>query len=612
MALDIGDIRESWSPTAPVAELLRCLQAADAQDREALCNALAERVQHVAPSDVPQLVEALLAALHRHLGAGLRDAASLAVFDELCGSWKRARHVPQDALRTLLRLMLQGERPQGQRQLRSAKSSPDLLRRAQSPSACRLGALYATAADPDLSPRLLADDAGLPKGDARALQVLLRLVGSRGDSLVSGARSPSGSRGEAVCEVQGRARTKSRRRGRSVGSSCCSVEHSALHRRDFYQALASPAVTSGTAAPSMADFSEEMSWVSRIPSPERGTAQHCVFDMAEDDSSAGSRASSRTAASLDWCFDALNTAPASQSGERRAEGVRSLALTSRSQSARRRRGQSVPAQLGPAGDMAIDLARDLGRHDLRRLGGRAEADGLMSQQFGQLRHNQIVCLQAAQETAALVVEMNRAVEAERAARLAEIQERTALRAELRTVCAQVEALAQGQQELQQCMMMMCARMAQQGEMMQQQQQQQQQLRPSADAQQPLPQIGYQNFAETAAAASKDRAAIPAECPTPSGRRTVNVHGKGMQQRGETSHSPQRPEGKSAEALPPGRRAINLHKSRAGCERVPGVAGHRGAGPEANVAAPSYGARIQRRDQPVAAAPPTKTAPRAFF
>lgn len=99
-------------------------------------------------------------------------------------------------------------------------------------------------------------------------------------------------------------------------------------------------------------------------------------------------------------------------------------------------------------------------------------------------------------------------EAERVARLAEIQERTALRAELRTVCAQVEALARGQQELQQCMMMMCARM---GPVQQQ---------PPAEQLKPAPQQQMLEAAEE----EEEYIESSHQCPTPSGRRTVgSVH-----------------------------------------------------------------------------------------
>lgn len=505
---------------APVAELLRRLPACDDCDIEDLCNVLAERVQQLSPSEVPQLFEALLAALHTRLGTGLRHS-HLAVLEEVCASWKDVRLVPQDGLKTLLKLMLQSEAPLSS-QLPRAKSSPDLLRRMQSPGRHR-------------RPAAVDEPAGLPAGDARLLQMLLRLAG-----LGEGGADPR----RAAQRSASRTR---RRRGRSFGSRCCSAERPrsiALSSRGTCP-LASPTVTNGTAALSIADSSEAISWASRVQSLERDCAeasfpQHCVFDMAEDDSSAGSRGSSRTAASLDWCFDALDIASSRSNGRRE----RCLALTPRAKRAcQRYRGKSLPAELRAAPIDAVAVGGEMCQQDL---GHCMQAQHMLSQQFNQLRNNQIVCLQAAQETASLVVEMNRHVEAERVARLAEIQERTALRAELRTVCAQVEALARGQQELQQCMMMMCARM---GPVQQQ---------PPAEQLKPAPQQQMLEAAEE----EEEYIESSHQCPTPSGRRTVSVHGKAA------AAQPQRSGADSPAEPAPAPRAIHVHAAPAPCRARP--------------------------------------------
>lgn len=69
--------------------------------------------------------------------------------------------------------------------------------------------------------------------------------------------------------------------------------------------------------------------------------------------------------------------------------------------------------------------------------------------------------QVVRETTGMVLQMQRVAEIEREARNREEQERFALQDDLRRVCGQMDVLAQGQRELQQCMMAMCTQWASQ-------------------------------------------------------------------------------------------------------------------------------------------------------
>jgi len=159
--------------TVSIDELLDRLRACDAEEFEVLCTALAKRVPHVSPADAPLLADALVSALQVHLGNS-SDHAISALLDEVCGSWSSTRMLPEETLRSLLRVLLRGLNGgihvsrSSDSGLHRSRSSPDIFRRpSRKPP---------TSAKRNSTSCMLEPKDSLPIGDVRLLQALLTMI----------------------------------------------------------------------------------------------------------------------------------------------------------------------------------------------------------------------------------------------------------------------------------------------------------------------------------------------------------------------------------------------------------------------------------------------------
>jgi len=174
------------SPIPPVVELLDKLQNCGAVEFERLCSTLAQQLPKLARADALLLAEALVFALHKHLGSS-NDHAVVSLLDEVCGSWDSAKVLPHDTLRSLLRVVFRGSKrglsatETDESSVRRTRSSPSILKmpaNRSTPKFANAALHQESASHPTAQGTVVRElDDEVPSGDVRLLRVLLRLIG---------------------------------------------------------------------------------------------------------------------------------------------------------------------------------------------------------------------------------------------------------------------------------------------------------------------------------------------------------------------------------------------------------------------------------------------------
>lgn len=300
-----------------LTDILERLHTCDAVEFENLCVALAQHVPRISPADAPQLVNALVSALQTHLGPG-NDHAVAGLLDEVCGSWTNTQMLPEDALRSLLRVLLRGLRTGvvGECRLHRSKSTPARVRllpfaatTPQRRGSCDLSTecagegftpraygqagaegcrTWSSVAGPphraNSVPKIPADGLDIPPDtehspdtlpvrDARLLQAMVRLVGTCSATSSAGAAD----HGHEAAPLTSRKRPVNLKHIREGSSSrCVSLDDDG--RRSHASSIQRR----------------------RPPTPGGGTEFH---DLADGDSiDACSDCAGYSEASFDWCF----------------------------------------------------------------------------------------------------------------------------------------------------------------------------------------------------------------------------------------------------------------------------------------------------------------------
>jgi len=476
------------SPFPPVAELLDKLQKCGAVEFERLCSALGQRLPRLAKADALLLAEALVLALHRHLGSS-NDDAVLTLLDEVGGSWDNTKVLQHDTLRSLLRVVLRGSKrglhaaDTDESTVRRSRSSPDILKRSVSRSTNKFADAAMESAKrltTQGTPVEELDDEVLT-GDLRLVRVLLRLIGhGERDSRESDFKTMLSEEEPLTAETGGtqldghseqqqhlwRQQQQQQQQRRLL--SCVLDDGGASPNSPFGDSFgprpSTPAARAARPASALG--------TTTTPSAESPQAAEFHY-MAEGDSSGLSRCPSED--SIDWCCGLDPDAPVADLSVFHTGDARQKALAC-SASGRIPRSRSLPAGLYTAVARADDFRECRGAmvlteaHDSAIQSRELVAQQLMLRQCldsqdslrtecAQIRQSQLVVLNSVQETTQMVTEMHGALAEERAARQAERRERAALREDLRTVSSQMGILAQGQLEMQRALAAFCAREA---------------------------------------------------------------------------------------------------------------------------------------------------------